>query len=241
MNGSNSIIKKVYLRLKNVLSSLLNKTCELCLEDNFDEGFLCADCENSLPQSQSRCQMCAIPLLSPGYCGQCLAHKPAFDLSHCNFNYGAPIDSWLHQLKDQRKTQWAQKLAQLMLLNPPPFLTEVDVFTFVPSTRWSLIKRGFNPGELITRELGRKLNKPVIAKLAKRSHGSEQKNLNRQQRINNVHKHFHSAGKQLNHQHIMLIDDVMTTGSTAHTMATILKVSGASKVSVWCFARTPKH
>ena len=193
MNGSNSINKKVYLRLKNVLPSLLNKTCELCLEQNHDNGFLCNDCESALPQVKSRCQICAIPLLSPGYCGQCLANKPAFDSSHSNFNYAAPIDSWLHQLKDKRKTQWAQKLAQLMLNNPPPNLSDVDAFTFVPSTRWNLIKRGFNPAELITRELARKLNKPVIAKLAKRSHGSEQKDLNRQQRIINVHKHFHSC------------------------------------------------
>jgi predicted amidophosphoribosyltransferase len=39
----------------------------------------------------------------------------------------------------------------------------------------------------------------------------------------------------------MLIDDVMTTGSTAHSMALLLKQSGASKVGIWCLARTAKH
>lgn len=128
-----------------------------------------------------------------------------------------------------------------MIHNQPEHLHDVDAFTFVPSTRWSLIKRGFNPAELIARELGQKLQKPVIAGLVKRSHGSEQKELNRQQRIINVSKHFHSTEKELNGEHILLIDDVMTTGSTAHTMASILKKSGASQVGIWCLARTPKH
>jgi ComF family protein len=128
-----------------------------------------------------------------------------------------------------------------MLHSLPQDLDSIDAFTFVPSTRWNLVKRGFNPAELIARELGNTLNKPVIAKLASRSHGSEQKALNRKQRINNVSKHFHPTAKKLKGEHIMLIDDVMTTGSTAHSMALILKKAGASKVGIWCLARTAKH
>lgn len=103
------------------------------------------------------------------------------------------------------------------------------------------MKRGFNPAELIARELGRTLNKPVIAQLATRSHSREQKELSRHQRINNVSQHFHPTRKQLNGKHILLIDDVMTTGSTAHSMALLLKRSGATKVGIWCLARTAKH
>lgn len=241
MDWSTWINKKVYFRLKSILPISIKKTCELCLENNDGADFLCSDCINALPQVKHRCQICAIPLINNGYCGQCLHHKPAFDYSHSSFNYAAPIDSWLHHLKNNRKTQWAQKLASLMLHNQPERLYEVDAFTFVPSTRWSLIKRGFNPAELIARELGRKLQKPVIDQLVKRSHGSEQKELNRQQRIINVSKHFHPTEKKITCEHIMLIDDVMTTGSTAHTMARILKKSGATQVGIWCLARTPKH
>jgi predicted amidophosphoribosyltransferase len=104
-----------------------------------------------------------------------------------------------------------------------------------------LMKRCFNPAELIARELGRAFNKPIIAQLATRSHSREQKALNRRQRINNVGWHFHATRKTLNGEHIMLIDDVMTTGSTAHSMALILKSAGASNVGIWCLARTPKH
>jgi ComF family protein len=103
------------------------------------------------------------------------------------------------------------------------------------------MKRGYNPAELIARELGQALDKPVIAQLVTRSHSREQKNLNRHQRINNVSQHFQPTNKKLKGEHIMLIDDVMTTGSTAHSMAIILKKSGADKVGIWCLARTPKH
>ena len=127
-----------------------------------------------------------------------------------------------------------------MLLNPPLNLEQVDAFTFVPSTRWHLIKRGFNPAELIPRALAYSLNKPVLDQLTVRHHSREQKELSRQQRLNNVKDHFHATGKHLNGEHILLIDDVMTTGSTAHTIAKLLKNSGASKVGIWCLARTPK-
>jgi len=241
MDWSTWIDKKVYSRLKIALPAFLNKTCELCLETNHDAGFICPSCEDSLPQVKHRCQMCAIPLPNQGYCGQCLHIKPAFDYSHSSFSYAAPIDTWLQRLKSKRRTEWAHKLASLMLHSQPQALSQVDAFTFAPSTRWSLMKRGFNPAELIARELGRALDKPVIAQLATRRHSGEQKALNRQQRINNVSKNFHPTRKKLNGEHMLLIDDVMTTGSTAHSMALILKQSGASQVGVWCLARTAKH
>ena len=241
MDWSTWIDRKVYSRLKFALPEFLNKTCELCLEQNHDAGFICSSCEDALPQAKHRCHMCAIPLPNQGYCGQCLHQKPAFDYSHASFSYTAPIDSWLNRLKSKRRTEWAHKLASLMLHSQPQDLASVDAFTFVPSTRWSLIKRGFNPTELIARELGKTLNKPVIAQLASRSHSSEQKDLNRQQRINNVSKHFHPTARKLKGEHIMLIDDVMTTGSTAHSMALIIKKAGASQVGIWCLARTAKH
>lgn len=241
MDWSTWIEKKVYSRLKFALPEFLNQTCELCLEQNHDAGFLCSRCEESLPQVKHRCQMCAIALPNQGYCGQCLHKKPAFDYSHSSFTYAAPFDTWLRRLKSNRRTEWAHKLASLMLHRQPYELAKIDAFTYVPSTYWSLIKRGYNPAELIARELGRALDKPVIARLATRSHSREQKDLNRNQRINNVGLHFHPTKKTLNGEHIVLIDDVMTTGSTAHSMALILKEAGASQVGIWCLARTPKH
>lgn len=241
MDWSTWIEKKVYSRLKNALPAFFNHHCELCLELNHDAGFICSSCENSLPRAKHRCQMCAIALPNQGYCGQCLHKKPAFDYSHSSFSYAAPIDAWLQHLKSKHRTEWAHKLASLMLHSQPQNLSQVDAFTFVPATRWSLIKRGFNPAELIARELGQALNKPVIAQLAARSHSSEQKQLNRQQRINNVSQHFRRTRKTLNGEHILLIDDVMTTGSTAHSMALLLKQAGASQVGIWCLARTAKH
>lgn len=241
MDWSTWIDKKVYSRLKIALPDFLNRTCELCLEINHDVGFICSRCEDALPQAKYCCQICAIPLPMQGNCGQCLSKTPAFDYSHCSFSYASPIDTWLQRLKTKRRTEWAHKLASLMLHSLPDNVSDVDAFTFTPSTRWSLMKRGFNPAELIARELGRALDKPVIANLATRSHSREQKELSRHQRINNVSQHYHPTRKKLNGEHIMLIDDVMTTGSTAHSMALLLKQSGAKKVGVWCLARTPKH
>lgn len=241
MDWSTWINEKVYSRLKNILQLTQSGRCELCLEPNHAIGFLCLSCEKSLPQARYRCTTCAIPLSTNGICGQCLHHKPAFDYSHSSFSYAAPIDTWLYRLKSKHRTQWAYKLSTLMLNDLPTNLAEVDAFTFVPSSRLSLIKRGFNPAELIARELGRALNKPVIGKLVTRSQSREQKELTRHQRLNNVSQHFHATKKRLQGEHIVLIDDVMTTGGTAHSMAHLLKNSGAGRVGIWCLARTAKH
>ena len=255
MKWSNWIRKQVYSWSVFVLPNLLSKkrTCTLCLERHQGKHFICCQCEQSLPKVGHHCLKCAIPLIcttplicaTPSikdkYCGQCLSQQPTFDDAYCNFIYAAPIDRWLQQLKSKRKTQWAKKLASLMLLNPPANLDHIDAFTCVPSARKHLIQRGFNPAELIAQELSRKLNKPIIDNLTTRSHNQEQKNLNRRERINNVKHHFHRTQKSLNGEHIMLIDDVMTTGSTAESISRLLKQAGASQVSIWCLARTPKH
>jgi ComF family protein len=258
MEWSNWITKQVYLRSKFVqlsklnskFSDYFNKRCELCLEVQSNKkqnkqnpnknSFLCSVCLESLPTFTSCCPVCSIPLPKTGYCGQCLKKKPAFDSAHCNFIYSTPIDGWLYRLKHKHQTPWAHKLASLMLHNPPDNLANIDAFTFVPSSLWHRVKRGFNPAELIARDLAKELHKPILNNLVIRSHSTEQKELGRQARINNVKKHFHQTQKRLQGQHIMIIDDVMTTGSTAHTLALLLKKTGAKHVSIWCLARTPK-
>lgn len=213
----------------------------MCLEPCNNKELVCYACEQELPQTQNSCQRCALPVVAGNICGQCLQHNPAFDHTHCNYLYQAPLDRWLHLYKNKNKTEWANNLSRLMLNRPPQNLPDIDAVTYVPSSRFSLLKRGFNPAELMAIQLADNLGLPLIRKLTYRSYSKQQKELNRQQRIANVRTSFSRGKATLNGEHILLIDDVMTTGSTAHTVSKLLKQAGAAKVTVWCLARTPNH
>jgi len=241
MDWSTTIRNKAYSRIKNKLQAFIGNRCEMCLEPCHSKEFVCYQCEQDLPQATNSCDRCAVPLTVGNTCGHCLQHDPAFDQSHCNYLYQAPFDRWLHLYKNKNKTDWARNLSRLMLNNPPLNLSTIDAITYVPSSRWSMLKRGFNPAELLATHLSETLELPIIHKLAHRSHSKQQKELGRKQRMANVRSSFRAGSKRLDGQHMLLIDDVMTTGSTAHTLAKILKKAGASKVTVWCLARTPEQ
>lgn len=99
--------------------------------------------------------------------------------------------------------------------------------------------RGFNQSQWLANYLGRQLNISVDNKLLTRIRNTPpQQQLRRKQRQKNLKGAF-QVNDSLNGQHIALIDDVVTTGSTASELARLLKKTGASRVDVWCLARTP--
>ncbi|MCZ7019069.1 ComF family protein, partial [Salmonella enterica] len=68
-----------------------------------------------------------------------------------------------------------------------------------------------------------------------------QQDLDARTRKRNLHQAFALAdGAQVKGRHLALIDDVLTTGATAHSLARLLLHAGARRVDVYCLARTPK-
>ena len=98
--------------------------------------------------------------------------------------------------------------------------------------------RSFNHADLLCRELHRKLGIPIFSGLKRRHNGVQQKQLNRQQRLKNLNGCFQTS-ETLSGQSIAIVDDVVTTGATANTLARVLKAAGAGQVSVWALCRTP--
>ena len=131
-----------------------------------------------------------------------------------------------------------------MLTRPPHNIDEVDALCYVPSPRWKLLLRGFNPAELLARRLAKQCHKPLLHDVIRCHGGHSQKHLSRSQRARNTQGAFlpgHSKlGVDITGLRLLLIDDVMTTGNTVEAVASVLKQLGASGVDVWCLARTPK-
>lgn len=108
--------------------------------------------------------------------------------------------------------------------------------------RKRLRQRGFNQALMVARWLGSALNIPLNERALLRPHETvAQQDLDAKTRKRNLLNAFALApGAQIAGQHLALVDDVLTTGATAHSLARLLMDAGARQVDVYCLARTPK-
>lgn len=219
--------------------------CELCLDAVDCTPFLCKRCYNSLNTPEPACSQCSEPIASvlgsqsQLRCGRCQKLPPAFDYSHCHFLYQPPISNWLHQLKDQRQFIWCNKFALLMLRQPPKTLAAVDGLVFIPSSFGRTMVRGFNAAELLAHHLSRATDIPIVNDALFKQPAEDQRTLNRSQRQQNLRHSLRAGNRDLAGQHLIIIDDVMTTGATMDVAARCLKSQGAAIVGGWALARTP--
>nr|WP_238529409.1 phosphoribosyltransferase family protein [Vibrio mimicus] len=103
--------------------------------------------------------------------------------------------------------------------------------------RW---QRGFNQSDLLARELARSLPTQYDSQLfARRRATPHQQGLSKAQRIQNLSGAF-VLNHQPNQQHIAIVDDVVTTGSTIRHLCDLLLDVGVQSIDIYCICRTPE-
>lgn len=117
-----------------------------------------------------------------------------------------------------------------------PFLTSPDMVCFVPSGRKKVASRGYNQAELLAALASRDLEAPLSRALLKTRDTADQDRLSGEGRRNNLAGAFRFAGR-LTGESVLLVDDVLTTGSTVRECALALLDAGASGVSALVCAR----
>lgn len=115
-------------------------------------------------------------------------------------------------------------------------LQEIDAVTFIPATAEAFKRRGFDHMELVAREVARLLDLPCIDVLVHKE-AKDQRSLNRTQRVENMKGTFEVA-HDVYDMHILLIDDVITTGASIREATRELYVRGAALVLAASVART---
>jgi ComF family protein len=219
-------------------ASLLGQDCLLCAGASEDR-MLCVPCEAALPFLAQRCPRCAIPMSRFEVCGECLARPFAFDDAACRFEYRFPVDRLVQRFKyagDLAAGRWlALQLAHLAMQAPRP-----DLVVAAPLSPSRLRERGFNQALELAKVVARSLRVPCdIGGLAKTHETAPQPGLGRRARRANLRGAFR-CDIDVAGAHVALVDDVLTTGATADTIARELKRCGAARVSVWAVARTPE-
>ncbi|AVE05821.1 ComF family protein [Pseudomonas palleroniana] len=233
---------QVYIWSKNI------RNCLICDEATDSADCVCNACETELPWLMEQCNVCALPLSMEGLtCGQCQTHPPAFKQVIAPWTYGFPVDTLISRFKHQSRWPLGHMLARLLGHHVQHRLDNAEIIRPdcllpVPMARHRLRERGFNQALLLARWLGNALNLSCDEHLLLRPHETvAQQALDAKARKRNLFRAFAlAADAQVQGRHFALVDDVLTTGATAHSLAQLLMDAGARQVDVYCLARTPK-
>ena len=228
--------------MKQWLDWSLPQHCLLCNDPTAGPA-LCCHCQNDLPYLTQRCDRCALPLPEAGRCGYCQAHPPGFQSCICPLLYQQPVVSLVTALKFRRRLEAAAVLANLMAQSAHSTLANnqgPELLIPVPLHPQRLQQRGYNQALLLAQPLSRTLNIPLDNRLCRRVlHHPPQLGLNRKQRQHNL-RHAFEVVDRPSADHVAIIDDVLTTGSTADALATALQRAGVKRVDIWVAARVAK-
>lgn len=202
--------------------------CEPCLLDLPALGNVCLCCSIHLPSSHG----------SNTVCGRCLKSPPDFDHVTAVFHYTHLIKHFVQQAKFNEHLPYLNLMGELLAQHLKSSLTDKpDMLVPVPLHTSRYLDRGFNQSLEMGRLIARKLNIPLNDTLIVRQKKSQsQVSLSAKERQKNVRGIFSNSGR-LNGQHVAVIDDVMTSGSTVNEVAKVLKKAQAGRVDVWVFAR----
>ena len=223
--------------LQHTADAILPGQCALCATPSGHHA-LCAPCENDLPlPTADACPRCADTSAAHAVCAHCLSDSPAFDACIAAWPYAFPVDHLIHALKFHHCLQlgpwFAEHLARLIGHGNGL----IDVVVPMPLHPNRLAARGYNQAIEIARPLARKIDRPLLVDACRRIRETpQQATLDRASRRDNLVSAFHSD-TDLNGQTVLLIDDVMTTGASAHAVAQALKSAGAARVLVAVAAR----
>ena len=210
---------------------------------------LCVVCEGDLPRLGQYCKICALPLplmvVSESTCGSCLKRPPAFTRVEAPYLYQSPLDQLLWRFKFGGELATGQVLGRLLARYLKAHsISEVDMIVPVGLHWRRQFGRGFNQARELAVIVGKILNIPVSSRVIQRTtHTPAQQGLNRRERQRNLHRSFavkSTAGESLiKGKVIAIMDDIVTTGSTADAIAKLLIKNGARQVVIWAVARTP--
>ena len=213
-----------------------------------DSG-LCRYCDARFAFERPRCGGCALPLLAPAdepdaRCVRCRLAPPPWSRVVAGVDYGYPWDRQVVGLKFHQRLESVDALLRPLLARLHAERgTDVRVVA-VPLSRERLRERGYNQSWELARRIARALALQARADALFRVRDTgHQLGLHRDARAANPRGAFVVAPKHaawVRDARIALVDDVLTTGATAHAAVRTLRAAGARDVQVWVVARTPE-
>lgn len=203
---------------------------------------LCSSCLAALPfhEAGGACQCCGRLVMAEArhafVCEDCQRHPPPYACARSAVLYREPVDALVKAFKDHQATWLCADLTDLLegaVRGKLPF-ADIDVLVPVPLFPTQEHQRGYNQSALLAQELGRRLNRRAdTASLIRTRDTVEQKSLSGEERRKNLEGAFAVPDPRfIRGRTVLLIDDVMTSGSTLTHCTLPLLAAGAAQV--WC-------
>ncbi|WP_196001129.1 ComF family protein [Clostridium sp. 1001271B_151109_B4] len=207
------ILKIIYKQLLDIVYPMEEK-CIICEI----EGFIgiCDCCKTEI----KRCYMEDKKSISYGF-------------------YGGVLKKLILELKYNKNFTAAEILSNLILEIINNQNIKADVICYVPMTKKAIKKRGFNQCEVISKSISYTTGIPISNCIIKSKNTKEQKTLSKDERKSNIQGAFNiKRNYDIKNKHVILIDDVITTGATLDECKKILLKYGANEITVLTIAKS---
>lgn len=240
--------------LRSIFSVLFPSDCRLCgiPLDNISRTPVCEECLTAIqPLRTPQCLICSDRLASAqllrgdGYCANCREQRPEFERAVAYGEYREELRGLIHLLKYEGVTPaqapLGRMLAESIARLVPCWGDKKPLLVAVPLHDRRRRARGFNQAELIARSARKHVPQELefaSRVLVRRRETISQVGLSREERIANVKGAFGVVdARRVLGRTIIIVDDVMTTGTTLSECARVLKQAGADKVWAATVAR----
>jgi ComF family protein len=208
----------------------------LCIICGSEGSLLCDWClPDAMPPVPSRCYRCHSLTDNSSVCKKC---RPKSRLGHVwvRTEYDGHAKRLIHDFKFERAQAAAAPVARLMA-EPVPYLDRQVIVTHVPTATSRVRRRGYDHARLLAGQLAKNLDL-AYAPLLMRLGQTRQVGSKRSSRLAQLQGAFtvRKSGP-IQGGHILLVDDIVTTGATLELAARVLKAGGAKSIDAAVFAQ----
>lgn len=220
--------------------------CEECRAATEPGVYLCAACASGAQRIEAPyCERCSQPfdgaITQAFVCSNCTGREVHFECAVAPYRSTGVVRDFIHAFKYQHQLHLGRPLAGWLAdaLDDPRIADRpFDAFVPVPLHHIRFREREFNQAEALALQLSRRTGIPVWPTLKRIRYTTTQTKLDRHERMENLRGAFlvrHNA--RVKNRHLVLVDDVFTTGSTVEECSRVLLRAGASSVRVVTVAR----
>lgn len=241
MDGQKWMINKAIEKVWDLLGPIFFPTrCPVCDEilspEEIEKG-IHNICKKKLYFiSGSTCLHCGRPLenATAEYCLECQKKQLSYiTQGKALCLYRGAIKKSMYRFKYSNRREYARYFARGIVKNYGGWIVQrkIDLIVPVPMYEKKKRRRGYNQAETLARELSRILDIPAETKTVQRiKDTTPQKELNDIERKNNLKNAFQIDKSIVQYSHILVVDDIYTTGSTAEAVAEEMIKTGVSQV-----------
>ena len=209
------------MQLSRIEEILIPRRCVFCgTRRGLTGANMCEACLSDLPWQRAVCKSDMLPFVA--------AVAP--------LEYSFPVDAALKALKFKRRLDYVPPFAELLRRMLSELPDDIDALLPVPLHWRRHAIRGFNQAVELCERLRKQTGLPVVFGIKRVRSTPKQSGLDANERRRNL-QHAFAAGDPVDRRHVLIIDDVITTGETCRQLAKVALAAGVEKVSVLAVAR----